>query len=318
MRILITGITGFMGSHLAQYLFESGYQDLHGTTRKNLDKQKNSDDLNGRVHYYECDLLNTSTISSLVEKIKPELVFHLAAELPRADVNKSPEMILQNNILATVNLLESIRKNAPQAKVLISGSCTEYGAISPEDGPIKENHVLLPVTPYEVSKTIQFFLGTQYFQHFGMKIYHARVFYLTGPGQPEWFVCPSIVKQAVLLKKRLIPIITVGNLKVKRDYIDIRDAVSALFLITERGIPGEVYNVCSGKAYSIEEILKIITEFAELKNTDVSVDPALVRKSENPVFIGDNSKISADIKWKPLFNIKESLRDLMKEYQSKI
>jgi len=318
MRILITGITGFMGSHLAQYLFESGYKDLHGTTRKNMEKQEISEHLNRRYHYYECDLLNTSTISSVVKKIKPQLVFHLAAELPRADVNKSPEMILQNNILATVNLLESIRGNAPQAKVLISGSCTEYGAISPEEGPIKENHALLPITPYEVSKTIQFFLGAQYFQSFGVKVYHSRVFYLTGPGQPEWFVCPSIVKQAVSLKKKLIQKITVGNLNVKRDYVDIRDAVSALFLITERGTPGEVYNVCSGQAYSIEEILTIITELAELNNTDIYVDPALVRKSENPVFVGDNSKIFSEIKWKPVFNIKESLRDLMKEYQSKI
>ncbi len=318
MRILITGITGFMGSHLAQYLFESGYQDLHGTTRSDLENQIKTEGLNRRFHYYECDLLNASTISSIVEKIKPELVFHLAAELPRADVNKSSEMIFQNNILATVNLLESIRKNAPQARVLISGSCTEYGAISPEEGPIKENHALLPVTPYEVSKTIQFFLGAQYFQSFGMKVYHARVFYLTGPGQPEWFVCSSLVKQAVLLKKRLIPKITIGNLNVKRDYIDIRDAVSALFLIMESGRPGEVYNVCSGKAYSIEEILTIITDLAELKNTDVYVDSALVRKSENPVVIGDNSKIFSEIKWNPVFNIKESLSDLMKEYQSKI
>jgi GDP-4-dehydro-6-deoxy-D-mannose reductase len=217
-----------------------------------------------------------------------------------------------------VNLLESVRKKSPQAKVLISGSCTEYGTISPEEDLIDENHALLPETPYEVSKTIQFFLGAQYFKSFGLKVYHARVFYLTGPGQPEWFVCSSIVKQAVSLKKGLIPGITAGNLKVKRDYIDIRDAVSALFLIMERGRPGEIYNVCSGKAYSIEEILEIIIELAELRNPDIHMDSSLVRKSENPVFVGDNSKILSEIQWKPVFNIRESLRDLMKEYLSKI
>ncbi len=151
-----------------------------------------------------------------------------------------------------------------------------------------------------------------------MKVYHARIFYLTGPRQPDGFVCSSIARQAVLLKKKLIPKIAVGNLSLKRDFLDIRDAVSALHLITEKGIAGEAYNVCSGKAYSIKEIFRIITGLVGVNDMDFFVDPALVREDEPPVITGDKSRVSKETGWKPVVSIEKSLEDLVKGYQKAI
>ncbi len=221
----------------------------------------------------------------------------------------------KNNIVGTSNLLESLRKNCPEAKVLIAGSSREYGVISPEECPVREDRVLKPDSAYAKSKAEQFFIGQQYFHDFGMKVYYARIFYLTGPGQSDRFVCSSIARQAVLLKKKLIPKIAVGNLSIKKDFLDIRDVVSALHLIIEKGKPGEAYNVCSGRAYSIEEIFRIITKLAEVDNMDFFVDPALVREDESPVIIGDNSKVSKETDWKPVVSIEKSLEDLLTGYQ---
>lgn len=315
MKILITGITGFVGSHLADYLIEKGFCNIYGTVRKETKNKKDIESIEKKVHLYKCNLINSSKIDSLIREIKPDLVFHLASALPYANKKETPIAIYQNNIIGTLNILESLRKNCPESKILITGSSEEYGIVSIDECPIKEDHALRPVRPYAISKVAQFFLSSQYYSHFGMKIFYARAFYLTGPRQPDGFVCSSLAKKTILFKKNLIPKITVGNLNVKRDFIDVRDLVHALFLISEKGKYGEVYNICSGKAHSIEEIFKIISKLAKLDVNDFVIDYALTRKNESPTIIGDNFKISSEINWKPYITIEKSLEDLLIEYQ---
>lgn len=223
--------------------------------------------------------------------------------------------VFKDNVAATSNLLESIRKNCPESKILIAGSSREYGAVLPEECPVKENRALKPDSPYAMSKAEQFLIGSRYARDFCMNIYHARIFYLTGPGQPDGFVCSSLVRQAVLLKKKIISKIAVGNLWLKRDFLDVRDAVSALFLITEKGRPGETYNICSGKACSVEEIFRIILKLAGIEGAEFGIEPRLVRESEPPVIFGDNAKIVSETNWRPVFPIEKALGDLLKEYE---
>jgi GDP-4-dehydro-6-deoxy-D-mannose reductase len=315
MKVLITGITGFVGSHLANYLIEKGYHNIYGIIKEETTNKNDFETHKERLTLYECDLLNSSGIDSIIKRVKPDLVFHLAAKLPPSHVNEFFINDYEDNIIGTINLLESLRKNCLKAKVLIAGSSVEYGTISPEDCPIKEDHALMPTDPYAVSKVLQFFLGAQYSRYFNMKIFHARIFYLTGPRQPDRFVCSSIAKKAILLKKGIISKISVGNLNVKRDFTDVRDVVRALFLITEKGKYGEVYNICSGKGYSIEEILNIIIRLAQIDRRDFFVDPSLFRETDSPVIIGDNSKILSKTGWKPSIKIEKSLEDLLKSYQ---
>lgn len=223
--------------------------------------------------------------------------------------------VFRDNVAATSNLLESLRKNCPETKILIAGSSREYGAVLPEECPVKENRALKPDSPYAMSKAEQFLIGSRYARDFGMNVYYARIFYLTGPGQPDGFVCSSLIRQAVLLKKNMISKIAVGNLRLKRDFLDVRDAVSALFLITEKGRPGETYNICSGKACSVEEIFRIILKLAGLEGAEFGIEPGLIRESEPPVIFGDNSKIVSETNWRPVFPIEKALGDLLKEYE---
>jgi GDP-4-dehydro-6-deoxy-D-mannose reductase len=315
MKIFITGITGFIGSHLAEYLIEKGYHDIHGTIRQRTKNKKNIESIERKLHLYECDLIDATSIESIIARVHPDIVFHLAAELPHSLGNNAPLSLYQNNIIGTLNLLEGLRKNCPEAKILITGSSKEYGLISPEKCPIKETHPLMPDSPYGVSKLVQFFLASQYSQYFNMKIFYSRIFYLIGPRQPEGFVCSSIVKKAILFKKGVINKIPVGNLTVKRDFIDVRDVVRALFLLIQNGKYGEAYNVCSGRGYSIEEILKIIIKLMQIEKEDFYVDPSLMREVDSPVIIGDNSKIFSSTGWKPSIGIEKSLEDLLKSYQ---
>ena len=317
MRILITGITGFMGSHLAGYLIENGHNNISGVIRSGSDRISNIDFIESKLDLHECDLLDAATLELIISKVKPDLVFHLASELPRANFTGNPVNMYLSNIVGTLNLLESVRAHSTETKIIMAGSSREYGAILPDECPVKEDHPLNPADPYALSKTAQFFMGYEYFKHFGMKIFFARVFYLTGPGQPDGFVCSSIARQAVLVKKGLSPNIVIGNREVRRDFVDVRDVANALYLISEGGRPGEVYNVCSVKGHRIEDVLNIIKNLLKMDNVTVYTEPSLTRKNESPVITGDNSKISSETGWSPLITLEKSLEDLLRDIESR-
>lgn len=311
-KILITGASGFAGSHLLDYLIEH-YSDniLSGTyyTEKgleNLDAQKN------KVELVKVDLRNEKETSELIKKIMPDVVYHLAAFTSPADSFISPNETVINNISSQINLFEAIRKNGlTNSRILLTSSAEVYGDVKKEDLPMDEDTPLNPTNPYAVSKLTQDFLGKQYFSSYQLKIIRVRPFNHIGPRQSPNFVVPSFAKKIVEIEKgKRKPVLPVGNLESKRDFTDVRDMVKAYALLVEKGIPGEVYNIGSGVSYKISDILDKLLSLSSVK-IDIETDKTLLRPNDNPELVCDISKIKALTGWQPEIPIEETLKDTL-------
>jgi GDP-4-dehydro-6-deoxy-D-mannose reductase len=312
LKILITGINGFIGSFLAEYLL-SDIEDVKvfGTV-KSMQNLKNIKHIIGKVHLKVCDIRDKNAVRKIVENVKPDIVFHLAAQSSPFISWKEPTLTFEVNIMGSLFLLESIRNLGLNPTIIMACSSAEYGNSANKFVPLKENVPLLPLSPYAVSKVCQDLLAYQYYKNFGMKIVRARIFGTIGP-RKEGDVCSDFAKQIVNIELGLQPPkLLVGNLEVKRDFTDVRDTVKALWLLAEKGEIGDVYNICSGQAYKIKDILVMFVKMADCK-TDISieVDPQKLRPSDENIIIGDNSKIRSKCGWSPKIRIDESLRDIL-------
>jgi len=310
MRVLITGITGFVGSHLADYLLTLRDVEIFGIQRWRSPTQ-NIEHLRGKVRIFECDLRDASSVREVLEQIKPEKIFHLAAQSFVPTSWKAPSESFMTNVLGQLNLFEAVRTIGINPKIQVAGSSEEYGMAYPNELPIKESNPLRPLSPYAVSKGAQDLLGYQYFMSYGMEIVRTRGFNHTGPRRPPVFVSSNFAKQIADIEKGIkSPIIEVGNLKAKRDFTDVRDMVKAYWLALEKGKAGEVYNICSGKPYSIEEILNLLLSLSWIK-PEIRQDPNRLRPSDVPVLYGDNTKFVQETGWKPEIPFTQTLRDLL-------
>jgi len=316
-RVLITGITGFAGSHLADYLVRRGGIEIHGIDRWRS-KTENIDHLKGKLTMHECDIRDASSVRSVMEKIRPDQIFHLAAQSFVPTSWSAPAETLTTNIVGQLHVFEAVRQLKINCRIHVAGSSEEYGLVHPEELPIKETTPLRPLSPYAVSKVGQDLLGFQYFMSYKMHIVRTRGFNHTGPRRGEVFVESDFAQQIARIETGLQdPILRVGNLQTKRDFTDVRDMVEGYWLALEKGIPGEVYNICSGRSFSISELLEMLLGLSSAK-VRVVEDPARLRPSDVPCLQGDSSKFSQATGWQPRIPIETTLRDLLGYWRQKV
>ncbi|MEW6040821.1 MAG: GDP-mannose 4,6-dehydratase, partial [Elusimicrobiota bacterium] len=305
-----TGITGFVGSHMTEFLLDNTNTDVFGIARWRS-KLDNIEHLKGKITLVECDLRDYVSVYKAIKNILPDKIFHLAAQSFVPTSWHAPQETITTNVTSQLNIFEACRAVGINPVIQIACSSEEYGLVLENEIPIKETNPLRPLSPYAVSKISQDFLGYQYFKSYGMKIIRTRGFNHTGPRRGEVFVTSTFAKQiAEIEKKKKEPILYVGNLKAKRDFSDVRDMVRAYWLSTEKCIPGEVYNICSGKAWSIEKVLEILLSMTKIK-VEIKEDTARMRPSDVPVLLGDNSKFVKQTDWKPEIPFEKTMRDLL-------
>jgi len=307
--ILITGVTGFTGTYLVKHIAKTMKNaNIVGVGRHAPSKECD-------YEFIECNLLNSTPIKEIVRKVKPEYVFHLAGLTANSDLKALYEI----NVLGTKNLLDGLKiiKEKIDPKILVVGSSAEYGVAKQDELPISETNPLRPVSNYGISKVSEDLLGFQYYHNYDLKIIRARPFNLVGPGQSPDFVCGAFVKQIVKIEQgNMKPEIFVGNLEPKRDFIDVRDVVKAYWKLISLEKYGDVYNIGSGKCYSIKEALNILLNMVDVE-IQIKQKPNVIREHEIPIQVSDISKIKGDVGWEPEISFEKSLEDML-NYERKI
>ncbi|MGB7055081.1 MAG: GDP-mannose 4,6-dehydratase [bacterium] len=310
MRILITGISGFAGSHLADYFLKEGNHDVYGTIRWRSNRE-NIRHIEDKIQLLECDIKDAFAMKSVVEAAKPDQIFHLAAQSYVPFSWRVPQETLATNITGELNLFEAVRALHLDPMIHIAGSSEEYGLVHPDELPITENNPLRPLSPYAVSKVAQDFLGYQYFKSYDMKIVRTRAFNHTGPRRGEVFVTSNFARQLIeteLGKRERV--LYVGNLDAVRDFSDVRDVVRAYALALEKGTPGEVYNIASGKGIKIKDLLARLVEMTRVE-IKIEEDPKRLRPSDVQLLTGSSEKFQKATGWKPEIPFEQTLSDLM-------
>jgi len=315
-KVFITGASGFVGRHLIDALLLLGCE-ISGTSYP--EKPENcgfkAEVAKNIVHL---DIRSEKGVHTAIKNARPDWIFHLAAiSNVRVSWEKRKET-LQTNLMGTFNLLEAVRKNTPDARVLFVSSSDLYGILTPIERALKEEDSLCALSPYAFTKASGEMLCRFYAQVEGLDIVIARSFPHTGPGQTPDFVCADWASQIALIEKGLSPpVVKVGNTAVRRDFSDVRDVVQAYIRLLEKGRKGEVYNVCSGRAQSLQEILDKLVSFSSKKIT-VEVDKRKLRKADIPLLLGDNRKIREETGWMPKIPLEKTLRDLFDEELEKL
>jgi GDP-4-dehydro-6-deoxy-D-mannose reductase len=306
---LITGIAGFAGSHLAELLLSKGY-NVAGVDHS-LEKAENIEHIQDRLDLYACDLREPARINEVISTTKPDEIYHLAAIAHVPTSYSDVRHTFDVNLYGTLNLFEAVRKKAANTKVLFVGTASEYGAVKERDIPTHEDVPLRPVDPYGVSKAAADMLAYQYYKNYGLHIVRVRPFNHIGPRQSPDYVVSSFAKQISEIKRGLKdPVIMAGNLEAKRDFTDVRDMVRAYWLTLQKGEPGEVYNICSGKAVSIREIIDELIDLSKQK-IKIQRDVAKLRPADIPLLLGDSTKSQAKKYWDLDIPLKNTLQDIL-------
>ena len=315
MKVLITGITGFVGSHLSEYLLKEE-NEIYGVFRWRS-KLENIRHIQNKINLLYGDIRDGYSLQKIFRDVQPDICFHLAAQSFVLESWNSPLETLSTNILGTINVLEAIRLTCPQCKVVVAGSSEEYGLVSPLEIPIKETNPLRPMSPYGVSKVATDNLGILYNMSYKLKVVVTRGFNHTGPRRGEVFATSNFAKQIADIEEGLKePIIHVGNLEALRDWTDVRDMVKAYWLAATKCLPGGIYNICSGKAMRVGDMLEILLSMTSVKIT-IEKDEARMRPSDVPILLGDYSKFKEETGWKPKIPFRKTLRDLLDYWRNK-
>ncbi len=310
-KVLITGLTGFAGSYLAEYLVAKKEYEVSGTYLFD-DSLANVGTIKDRINLIKIDLSKEENVFKLVKDTSPSLIFHLAALTSPAESFSIPTETLLNNISLQIHLLEAVRQqNLLNTKILVVSSADIYGLVDSKDLPIDEETKLMPTSPYAVSKITQDFLGLTYFLSYNLKIIRVRPFNHIGPRQSPQFVVSSFAKQIAEIEKgKREPILKVGNLEAKRDFTNVKDIVRAYATVMEKGKIGEVYNIGSGTSYKISDILNKLVDIASCK-IKIEKEEGLLRPSDNPDLICDATKFTKLTGWKPEISIDKTLKDTL-------
>ncbi len=317
MRVLITGFTGFVGSHLADYLVGRGDVEVFGTYRWRS-RMDNVEHLRGRVQTVECDLRDSAATRHVIRDVRPDRIFHLAAQSYVPTSWLAPGETLSGNVLGQVNLFEAVRELDRPTRIHVAGSSEEYGLVLPADTPIREDCPLRPLSPYGVSKVAQDLLAYQYWQSYRLHVVRTRGFNHTGPRRGEVFVTSNFARQIAEIEKGLRePVVLVGNLDSVRDFTDVRDMVQAYWLALDKGVPGDVYNICSGRRHTARQVLDILLDLAHVQVT-VQEDPARMRPSDVTLLVGDCSKFQSVTGWRPTIPFEVTLKDLLDHWRKRV
>ncbi|MDO8690147.1 MAG: GDP-mannose 4,6-dehydratase [Dehalococcoidia bacterium] len=346
MRVLITGITGMAGSHLAEYLLVQGFE-VFGTYRWRS-RMENLEDLgaSGKVNQIgdngpianvaslarmvddrmrpeeanliEADLTDAVSMRRVVGAVRPDRIFHLAAQSFVPTSWNAPADTLETNIIGEVKLLEAIREAGNNPLIHIAGSSEEYGLVHPNEAPIKETNPLRPLSPYAVSKVAQEMLALQYHYSYGLRCIVTRAFNHEGPRRGHVFVTSSLARQIASIEKGLQPaVIRVGDLTIRRDWTDVRDMVRAYHLALEKGTPGEVYNIGTGECLTVQAMLDMLLSLTKVSIT-VEQDPARLRPSDVRLLQADCTKFKQETGWEPEIPFIQTLQDLLDYWRKRV
>lgn len=308
-KVLITGATGFVGQHLTEYLSAQNEFQLFGTSLTDAEK-------NDKIQIEKIDLTSFGDVQNLIDKILPDQIYHLAALTSPASSFDDSKQVVLGNIEVQLNILDAVRKNEMNPRVLIISSGEIYGLVDSSQLPIDEKAEMNPNNPYAVSKIAQDYLGLQYALSYKMDIIRVRPFNHTGPGQSPAFAIPAFAKQIAAIEKGgQEPILKVGSLNAKRDFTDVRDIVKGYALIMEKGQSREAYNIGSGKSYSIKKLLDMLLGFSK-KQIDIEEDPVKMRPSDIEDIYCNFDKLNSLTGWKPEIEIEKTLKDTLDYYRN--
>lgn len=308
---LVTGAAGFAGHHLIQELERETEWRILGVARKQYS-------VHGQTRIITADLRSADLVDRVIQRYKPDYIFHLAAQSYVPQAFAQPAETIANNVTSQINLLEACRNAQIEPMILIVGSSEEYGQASPCEMPLSEDQPFRPGNPYAVSKIAQDMLGYQYALSYGMNIVRVRPFNHFGPGQSDRFVLANFSRQVAEAEASLIePTVLTGNTDVVRDFTDVRDIVRGYRFALEMGKPGEVYNLSSDTGQRVQSLLDTLISMSAIP-LETRVDPSRFRVSDTPVVVGDSSKFRRDSGWSPSRDIETSLADTLQYWRSVI
>jgi len=332
-KIIITGANGFLGSHLTDFLINKDYAvfalDLPNRKWRNLthytkgqlefsseEKLKSFGEKiqiptsNEKLTILECNLKNSQLLETIIKEIKPKYLFHFGAQPLVIPSWENPVNTIETNVIGTINILEPIKKNKINTRVITACTSAEYGTTTSLQRPLKETDPLLAIHPYGISKIATELLTRQYFINFGVETINIRFFNQTGP-RKVGDACADFISKVAKIELGLSePVIEVGNLNPYRDFTGIKDSLKAIWLAATKGKPGESYNVCSGLKIQIRDLLNIALSFSSKKIEIKKNTPRKLRKTDEDIIIGDNSKIKTELGWEPRVAIEETLRNM--------
>lgn len=322
LRILLTGIAGFAGSHLAEYLLgdvvrqEAGATpEIHGIIHRH---DRRIQHLRARLILHRGDLRNGLWVNDVVQTVQPDYVLHLAAWSDVGGSWQQPWTTYELNIHCQLNLMEALRRWAPECRTLVVTSNEVYGLLNPDDLPVDEETPFRPNSPYGVSKVAQDMMALQYWHSHHLPTVRVRSFNHIGPGQSDDFVASAFARQIAEIEAgRREPCVTVGNLDAQRDFTDVRDVVRAYWAALRLGSPGEVYNLGRGEAHSVRWVLETLLAMTPVQ-VEIVTDPARLRPSDVPVSLCDNRRLAAATGWRPAIDVQRSLADLLDGWRRRV
>jgi GDP-4-dehydro-6-deoxy-D-mannose reductase len=315
LRALITGITGFAGGHLAAHLLARGNVEVFGIAH---DRGYGLDHLDRPVEVVIGNLQDPQVVADVFSEVKPDYIYHLAAQAYVPTAWHDPWDTFVNNIRPELNMLQMIANRSLKTRMLVVASNEIYGAVPPDKLPVNENAPLEPNNPYGVSKVVQDLLARQYFLSHNVDVIRARSFNHLGPRQSPQFVAASFARQIAEAEAGLRePVIYVGNLEAQRDFTDVADVVRAYALLMEKGRSGEAYNVASGQPRSVQRLLDLLLGMSSVK-LRVETDEARTRPVDVSIIYGDITKLRNDTGWEPTIPFEESLRRILAYWRAAV
>ena len=315
-RALITGISGFVGSHLADFLLNEGIE-VYGAIRWRS-KLDNIIHIKDKLKLVDADMRDSHSVQKAIEESEPDYIFHLASQSFVPMSWRAPADTMETNAVGTIHLLEAIRQSNCDPVIQIAGSSEEYGMVYQDELPIRETNPLRPLSPYGVSKVTEDLLGQQYHRSYGLKTVVTRAFNHTGPRRGDVFVTSNFSKQIAEIEKGLKgPVMYVGNLAAKRDFTDVRDIVRAYWFAVTKCDYGEVYNICSEKARTIQSVLDLLLGMTD-KNVEIKQDPSRMRPSDVEILQGDCSRFREKTGWKPEIPFEKTMHDLLDYWRNRV
>lgn len=321
-KVLITGITGFVGSHLADYLLTMPEVELHGIKRWHLSRMDNVRHIEERVQWHDCNILDASSVRKTVREVMPDIIFHMASESFVSPSWDNPREYMDTNYLGTVNFLDAIRDLKPDTKFHIPGSGEEYGDIHPDELPITELTVLRPVNPYAVTKVAQDLIGYVYYRSYGLQVYRTRTFNHEGPRRDKVFGIPWYAYQIARIEAgKQEKLLKVGEIDDKRNFTHVSDIVRAYWLAVHKCTPGELYLVGSDendKVYTFRQALERLISMSTVDGIRYTQDPRYVRPTKVPYLIGDTGKFREATGWRPEISFERILQDTLEYWRARV
>lgn len=308
MRVLITGINGFIGTWLSRALQPEKY-NLYGLARQPILKKTLG------YQQFTTDILEAKKITAIVNQIKPDIIFHLAAQSNIPYSFTHPQETLDINLKGTLNLLEAVKMLDKKTIFISVGSSSEYGYTALHTHYLSEEAPLSPSSPYAISKAAQGYLTNLYHRVYGIKSIHVRPFAIIGPAKKKDAIS-DFARGITAIERGLKKFLEVGDLSHTRDFLDVRDAVSALILIAKKGLPGSVYNICSGQRIKLKNILEIMLSLSQAK-IDIKINFKKKRPSDDPTIIGNPEKLFT-LGFKPSVKLKKTLKDTLDYWRNKL